>query len=201
MTQLILIIDNYDSFTYNLAQYFSVLGVTVKVIRNDSLRAEDIEKIAPSALVISPGPGGPDDAGISKKAIEMYSESIPVLGVCLGHQSIGSVYGGSVIRAKTLMHGKTSLISHDGRGVFRDIPNPFSAIRYHSLVVERNTLPPCLEISAWTGDGEIMGLRHRSFNVEGVQFHPESILTEHGLNILRNFLVNNGLINQFREVV
>lgn len=198
---MILIIDNYDSFTYNLAQYFSVLGVTVKVIRNDSLRAEDIEKLAPSALVISPGPGGPDDAGISKKAIEMYAESIPVLGVCLGHQSIGSVYGGSVIRAKTLMHGKTSLISHDGSGVFRGIPNPFAAIRYHSLVVEGNTLPPCLEISAWTGDGEIMGLRHRSFNVEGVQFHPESILTEHGLQILRNFLINNGLINQFREVV
>ncbi|MCL5935020.1 MAG: aminodeoxychorismate/anthranilate synthase component II [Firmicutes bacterium] len=198
---MLLIIDNYDSFTYNLAQYFSMLGVTVKVIRNDSVRAEDIEKMAPSALVISPGPGGPDTAGISKKAIDMYAGRIPVLGVCLGHQAIGSVYGGSIIRAKTLMHGKTSLINHDGKSVFRDIPQPFSAIRYHSLVVEGSTLPPCLEISAWTGDGEIMGLRHRSLNVEGVQFHPESILTDHGLSILRNFLVNNGLYNQFREVV
>lgn len=198
---MLLIIDNYDSFTYNLAQYFSDLGVDVSVTRNDAISAGDIEKIAPSALVISPGPGEPGGAGISKDVIINYAGRIPILGVCLGHQAIGSVYGGAVIRAKTVMHGKTSLIHHDGKGVFKDVPNPFSAIRYHSLVVDRETLPRCLGISAWTADGEIMGLRHRNYSVEGVQFHPESILTEHGRQILRNFLVNNGLISHLREVV
>lgn len=198
---MLLIIDNYDSFTYNLAQYFSDLGVDVSVTRNDAISAGDIEKIAPSALVISPGPGEPGGAGISKDVIINYAGRIPILGVCLGHQAIGSVYGGAVIRAKTVMHGKTSLIHHDGKGVFKDVPNPFSAIRYHSLVVDRETLPRCLGISAWTADGEIMGLRHRNYSVEGVQFHPESILTEHGRQILRNFLLNNGLISHLREVV
>lgn len=198
---MVIIIDNYDSFIYNLYQHIRELGEEVLVFRNDAVTCRELAAMQPSHIVISPGPCSPGEAGISVDVVKHFAGKVPVLGVCLGHQSIGSVYGGSVIRAKTLMHGKTSLISHDGRGVFRDIPNPFSAIRYHSLVVERNTLPSCLEISAWTGDGEIMGLRHRSFNVEGVQFHPESILTDHGLNILRNFLVNNGLINQFREVV
>lgn len=198
---MLLIIDNYDSFTYNLAQYFSRLGVNVTVVRNDALRADDIEEFAPSGLVISPGPGGPENAGIAREAIGKFGGRLPILGVCLGHQAIGSQYGGTVARAKTLMHGKTSLVYHDGRGVFRNIPSPFTAVRYHSLLVERESLPPCLEISAWTGDGEIMGLRHKNHPVEGVQFHPESILTEHGLDILRNFLINSRLINQPGEVM
>ncbi|MFZ5632705.1 MAG: anthranilate synthase component II [Bacillota bacterium] len=198
---MLLIIDNYDSFTYNLAQYFSELRAAVSVVRNDALQAEDIEKISPSGLVISPGPGGPDGAGVTREVIGRYAGRIPILGVCLGHQAIGSVYGGAIIRAKTVMHGKTSMIRHDGKGVFRGIPSPFSAIRYHSLVVDRETLPRCLEISAWTDDGEIMGLRHKNYNVEGVQFHPESILTEYGHQILQNFLINNRLIDGLREVV
>lgn len=193
---MLLIIDNYDSFTYNLAQYFWELDVSVSVVRNDSLGEDDIVKMAPSGLVISPGPGCPDGAGITKAAIDKFAGHIPILGVCLGHQAIGSVYGGSVIRAETVMHGKTSMIHHDGKGVFRDIPSPFSAVRYHSLVVDRRRLPPDLEVSAWSDDGEIMGLRHSYYNVEGVQFHPESILTEHGRCLLKNFLLNNGLINQ-----
>lgn len=198
---MLLIIDNYDSFTYNLAQYFSDLGVNVSVVRNDAVTADDIEKTGPSALVVSPGPGDPDGAGITKEVIAKFAGRIPILGVCLGHQAIGSVYGGAVVRAKTVMHGKTSLIHHDGKGVFTDIPNPFSAIRYHSLVVDRRTVPDCLEITAWTADGEIMGLRHRNYSVEGVQFHPESILTDHGRNILMNFLASNRLAGQLREVI
>ncbi len=190
---MLLIIDNYDSFTYNLFQYFSDLGAAVSVVRNDCLREEDIEKLAPSGLVISPGPGRPDGAGITMAAIAGQAGRIPVLGVCLGHQAIGRVYGGEVVRAREIMHGKSSMIFHDGKGLFRGIPSPFSAVRYHSLVVDRRGLPPCLEISAWTADGEIMGLRHRTYSVEGVQFHPESVLTDHGREILRNFLVNNGL--------
>ncbi|MFZ5651141.1 MAG: anthranilate synthase component II [Bacillota bacterium] len=198
---MLLIIDNYDSFTYNLAQYFAELRAAVSVVRNDALGPEDIERIAPSGLVISPGPGTPEGAGVTREVIGRYAGRIPILGVCLGHQAIGSVYGGAIIRAKTIMHGKTSLISHDGKGVFRGLPSPFSAIRYHSLVVERGTLPRCLEISAWADDGEIMGLRHKEHSVEGVQFHPESILTEHGHRILENFLINNRLIDDLREVV
>lgn len=185
---MLLIIDNYDSFTYNLAQYFSELGAGVEVRRNDSLAAGDIEKIRPSGLVLSPGPGRPENAGITNEVISRYAGKIPILGVCLGHQAIGSVFGGSVVRSKRVMHGKTSMVFHDGRGVFRGIPSPFSAIRYHSLVVEREGIPGCLEVSAWTEDGEIMGLRHKNHNLEGVQFHPESIMTDHGYSILRNFL-------------
>jgi anthranilate synthase/aminodeoxychorismate synthase-like glutamine amidotransferase len=197
---MLLIIDNYDSFTYNLAQYFSELSETVSVIRNDAIPTEGIDRIAPSALVISPGPGYPDGAGITKEVISRYAGRIPILGVCLGHQAIGSVFGGSVVRSKTVMHGKTSMIHHDGKGVFRDIPSPFCAVRYHSLVVERETLPACLEISAWTEYGEIMGLRHRKYRVEGVQFHPESILTDHGHKILHNFLLDNRSDITFEEV-
>lgn len=185
---MLLIIDNYDSFTYNLAQYFSELGVKVAVRRNDALTAGDIDTIRPSGLVLSPGPGRPEKAGITNEAISRYAGSISILGVCLGHQAIGSVFGGSVIRAKKVMHGKTSMIYHDGKGVYKGIPSPFSAIRYHSLVVDPDGFPDCLEVGAWTEDGEIMGLRHKSLNVEGVQFHPESIMTDHGYCILQNFL-------------
>ncbi|MCL6609910.1 MAG: aminodeoxychorismate/anthranilate synthase component II [Peptococcaceae bacterium] len=193
---MLLIIDNYDSFTYNLVQYFSELGMEVSVVRNDAIREDDIERVDPCGLVISPGPGSPGGAGITMPAIERHAGRIPILGVCLGHQAIGSVYGGSVVRAKTVMHGKTSLIHHDGKGVFKGVPSPFRAIRYHSLVVDPRRLPPCLKVSAWSDDGEIMGLRHRDCSVEGVQFHPESILTEHGRQILRNFLLNNGLVSE-----
>ncbi|MFZ5650066.1 MAG: anthranilate synthase component II [Bacillota bacterium] len=188
---MLLIIDNYDSFTYNLAQYFSELGVRVAVRRNDALTAGDIDTIQPSGLVLSPGPGRPEKAGITNEVISMYAGSIPILGVCLGHQAIGSVFGGSVVRAKKIMHGKTSMIFHDGKGVFKGIPSPFSAIRYHSLVVDPDGFPDCLEVSARTEDGEIMGLRHKNHNVEGVQFHPESIMTDHGFCILQNFLDNS----------
>ncbi len=198
---MLLIIDNYDSFTYNLAQYFSELKMAVRVIRNDKLSQKDIELMRPAGIVISPGPGDPDGAGISKKVVRANAGTIPILGVCLGHQTIGSVFGGSIIRAKTLMHGKTSLISHDGKGVFSGIPSPFSAVRYHSLVVKRETIPDCLEISAWTEDGEIMGLRHRKYSIEGVQFHPESFLTQYGHKMLNNFLIENGLTDNFREVI
>ena len=191
---MLLMIDNYDSFTFNLVQYFQQLGAEVKVVRNDALTVEQIAALQPSHIVVSPGPGTPDDAGVSLQVIERLGPRVPVLGVCLGHQSIGQVYGGDVIRAKTIMHGKTSRIRHEGKGVFADLPDAYEATRYHSLVVDRNTLPESLEITAWTEyeDGsfeEIMGLRHREFPVEGVQFHPESILTEHGHALLKNFLV------------
>lgn len=198
---MLLIIDNYDSFTYNLAQYFSELKAPVQVFRNDALQVENIEKAAPSALVLSPGPGGPENAGITLEVIDRYSGQIPILGVCLGHQAIGKAFGGDVVRAKTVMHGKTSLVYHDGSGVFKGIPSPFTAVRYHSLVVKRHTLPDCLTVSAWTDDGEIMGLRHKSYQVEGVQFHPESILTEHGHKILHNFLICNQLVSNLQEVM
>lgn len=201
MILLLLIIDNYDSFTYNLAQYFSELGAEVYVERNDALTLKDIEKAGPGGIVISPGPGRPENAGITPDVIREFSGRLPILGVCLGHQAIGSVYGGEVIRAQKVMHGKQSLIHHDGRGVFMNIPSPFTAIRYHSLVVDRDSIPECLEVSAWTEEGEIMGLRHRHISAEGVQFHPESILTDHGYTILRNFLNSIGRSNKFREVV
>lgn len=198
---MLLIIDNYDSFTYNLAQYFAELGAEVLVKRNDALTLNDIKAAQPEGIVLSPGPGRPEGAGITADVIRSFSGRIPLLGVCLGHQAIGSVFGGAVVRAEKVMHGKQSLIHHDGRGVFKGIPSPFTAIRYHSLVVDRGSLPECLEISAWTEDGEIMGVRHRLINVEGVQFHPESILTDHGYTLLRNFLEGCGQVNNFREVV
>ena len=189
---MVLMIDNYDSFTYNLVQYIRELGYEVDVRRNDTLTIADIEALAPSHIVISPGPCTPNEAGISLQAIEHFAGSIPVLGICLGHQSIAQVFGGDVIRAKTVMHGKTSKEYHKGIGVFRDLPNPYNATRYHSLVVKQETLPACLEVTAWTQNDqgeldEIMGLRHTSMNIEGVQFHPESILTEHGHALLDNF--------------
>jgi len=190
---MILMIDNYDSFTYNLVQYLGELGEDVRVVRNDALDVEGIRRMAPSRIVISPGPGTPDQAGVSLPLIEKLAGRIPTLGVCLGHQSIGQAFGGRVIRAQRIMHGKTSPIHHNGTGVFAGLPNPFEATRYHSLLVEKSTLPQCLEVTAWTqGAGgevdEIMGLRHRTLNIEGVQFHPESILTQHGHDLLRNFL-------------
>ena len=185
---MLLIIDNYDSFTYNLAQYFAKLNASVEVYRNDAISLADIEAMPLDRLVISPGPCDPPKAGISLDVLGTFSGRLPILGVCLGHQSIGHAFGGRVVRAENLMHGKTSLIHHDGRTIFRGIPSPFTAIRYHSLIVERETLPECLEISAWTEEGEIMGVRHREYPVEGVQFHPESILTEHGYKLLENFL-------------
>jgi anthranilate synthase component 2 len=190
---MLLMIDNYDSFTFNLVQYFGELGEEVRVIRNDEMTLGAVRALAPSAIVISPGPGTPDDAGISLQVLEKLAGEVPVFGVCLGHQSIGQAFGGKVVRARQIMHGKTSMIHHDGKGVFLGLPDPFEATRYHSLVVEQASLPDCLEVSAWTrnADGsrdEIMGLRHRSLPIEGVQFHPESILTQHGHDLLRNFL-------------
>ena len=186
-------IDNYDSFTYNLVQYLQSLGAEVRVERNDALTVDEIEKLAPQRIVISPGPRTPNDAGVSIEVIERLGPAIPILGVCLGHQSIGQVYGGDVIRAGKIMHGKTSRIRHEGKGVFAGLPDAYEATRYHSLVVDKTTLPAALEITAWTDneDGsmeEIMGLRHREYPVEGVQFHPESILTQHGHALLKNFL-------------
>ena len=190
---MLLMIDNYDSFTYNLVQYFGELGEEVHVVRNDELSLEQIDALAPKFVVISPGPCTPNEAGVSLALIERLGGKVPLLGVCLGHQSIGQAFGGKVIRAKTIMHGKTSMIHHTGRGVFAGLPTPFEATRYHSLVVESSSLPDELEVTAWTqnDDGtldEIMGLRHRTQNVEGVQFHPESILTQHGHAMLKNFL-------------
>ena len=186
-------LDNYDSFTYNLVQYLQALGAEVRVERNDALTVDEIEKLAPQRIVISPGPRTPNDAGVSMEVIERLGPTIPILGVCLGHQAMGQVYGGHVIRAGKIMHGKTSRIRHEGKGVFAGLPDAYEATRYHSLVVDKTTLPAALEITAWTEneDGsmeEIMGLRHREYPVEGVQFHPESILTQHGHALLKNFL-------------
>jgi anthranilate synthase/aminodeoxychorismate synthase-like glutamine amidotransferase len=181
-------IDNYDSFTYNLVQYFGELGEDVQVYRNDKITIEEIEALQPQRLVISPGPCTPKEAGVSVDAIRHFAGRLPLLGVCLGHQSLAVAFGGEVIRAERLMHGKTSMIHHDGKTMFRDLPNPFEATRYHSLIVNRSTLPDCFAISAETAEGEIMGMRHRTLGVEGVQFHPESILTTSGKDLLRNFL-------------
>ena len=185
---MLLMIDNYDSFTFNLVQYFGELGEEVLVKRNDEISLVDIEKLAPARIVISPGPGAPREAGISVPLVEKFAGKIPILGVCLGHQSIGQAFGGRVVHAKTLMHGKTSQMTHSGVGVFAELPTPYRITRYHSLVIERETCPTCLEVTAWTDDGEIMGVRHRTMAVEGVQFHPESIMTEHGHALLKNFL-------------
>jgi len=185
---MLLVIDNYDSFTYDLVQYFGELGAEMKIFRNDKITLDEIRTLGPDRICISPGPGTPDDAGISCDVIRAFGETVPLLGVCLGHQSIGSVCGGEVVRAGRLMHGKTSLVNHDGKGVFAGIENPFEATRYHSLIVRRESFPDCLEITAETEEGEIMGLRHREWPVTGVQFHPESILTGEGKKLLKNFL-------------
>ncbi len=185
---MLLLIDNYDSFTYNLAQYFGELGETVRVYRNDAITLKEIEAMRPDHLVISPGPCSPKEAGISVAAIKEFAGKMPILGVCLGHQSIGDAFGGDIVHAKSMMHGKLSAIHHKNTGVFTGLPNPLTATRYHSLAIRRETLPECLEITAWTEDGEIMGVRHKALAVEGVQFHPESIMTERGHDLLRNFL-------------
>jgi anthranilate synthase component 2 len=185
---MLLMIDNYDSFTYNLVQYFGELGEDVRVFRNDAITPDEIEAMKPDHIVISPGPCSPNEAGISVATIKRFAGKVPLLGVCLGHQSIGAAFGGEIVHAKKPMHGKTSLVHHLNGGVFAGLPNPFTATRYHSLAIRRETLPNCLEVTAWTDDGEIMGVRHKTLEVEGVQFHPESILTEHGHDMLRNFL-------------
>jgi len=185
---MILVIDNYDSFTYNIVQYLGEMGCDLKVVRNDALTTDEIAALRPEKILISPGPCSPEQAGVSVDVIRRFAGEIPLLGVCLGHQSIGHAFGGNVVRAGRLMHGKTSPIRHDGRGVFAGLPSPFQAIRYHSLLIDRDTLPDCLEVSAETAEGEIMGVRHRTLPVEGVQFHPESVLTEHGKRLLANFV-------------
>ncbi|HXG24187.1 MAG TPA: aminodeoxychorismate/anthranilate synthase component II [Chthonomonadales bacterium] len=185
---MILVIDNYDSFTYNLVQYLGEMGQELVVRRNDKITLEEIAALAPERIVISPGPCTPNEAGISVPLIQRFAGKIPVLGVCLGHQAIGQAFGGEVIRNFRVVHGKTSLIHHDDRGVFENLPNPFEATRYHSLVVKRETMPDCLEISAETAEGEVMGLRHKEYPIEGVQFHPESVMTQVGKDLLRNFL-------------
>ncbi len=185
---MILMIDNYDSFTYNLVQYLGILGAEVEVRRNDQISLEEIETMAPERLVISPGPGVPQSAGIIIPVIQRFYRQLPILGVCLGHQAVAVSFGGRVVRAARLMHGKVSKIYHNSRDVFRDVPDPFTATRYHSLAIERESLPSCLEVSAEAEDGEIMGLRHRDYPVHGIQFHPESILTQEGMRILQNFL-------------
>ena len=185
---MILMIDNFDSFTYNLVQYFGELGADVKVIRNNALTLADIERMKPAQIVVSPGPCTPNEAGISLEAIRRFAGTIPILGVCLGHQAIGQAFGGKVVKAGRVMHGKVSSVRHDGKGVFSGLPDGFTATRYHSLAVERASLPACLEVTAESEDGEIMGLRHRTLPVEGVQFHPEALLTEHGHAMLRNFM-------------
>jgi anthranilate synthase component II len=185
---MLLMIDNYDSFTYNLVQYFGELGEDVRVYRNDKISIQQIEALTPKRIVVSPGPCTPNEAGVSVDVIRHFAGHLPLLGVCLGHQALAVAFGGQVVRAERLMHGKTSSIRHDGRTIFRQLPNPFDATRYHSLIVDRTTLPSCFEISAETADGEIMGMRHTSLGVEGVQFHPESILTAAGKDLLRNFL-------------
>lgn len=196
---MILVIDNYDSFTYNLVQYLGELGVElpvaaeVQVYRNDKISLEQVQQLQPDGVVISPGPGRPEDAGISLELIRQLGPTLPILGVCLGHQSIGQVFGGNIVRASELMHGKTSQVHHTGLGVFRDLENPFTATRYHSLVIEPQTCPNTLEVTAWVDDGTIMGVRHRNYpHIEGVQFHPESILTQSGKQLLRNFLQSVG---------
>jgi anthranilate synthase component 2 len=185
---MLLMIDNYDSFTYNLVQYFGELGEDVRTFRNDEITLEEIAAMKPDRVCISPGPRTPHEAGVSVPLLQRFAGQMPILGVCLGHQSIGEAFGGKVVRAKQVMHGKTSLIAHTGVGVFTDIPSPYTVIRYHSLAIERASLPACLEVTAWTDDGEIMGVRHKEFSIQGVQFHPESILSEHGHALLKNFL-------------
>ncbi len=193
MSKHIVMVDNYDSFTYNLVQYLGELGANVTVVRNDQITVEDLERLAPDKIVISPGPCTPKEAGISVATILTFAGRVPILGVCLGHQSIGHAFGGDIIHAKSIMHGKTSAVYHHNTGVFTGLNNPFTATRYHSLVIAQNSLPECLEITAWTQDDkgqieEIMGVRHKTLDIEGVQFHPESILTEHGHDLLKNFL-------------
>jgi len=185
---MLLMIDNYDSFTYNIVQYFGELGEDVRTVRNDQITLEQIAAMKPDRICISPGPKAPKDAGISLDILREFKGKLPILGVCLGHQAIGEAFGGNVIRAKQVMHGKTSSIAHIGEGVFTDLPSPFTVIRYHSLAIERSSLPSCLEVTAWTDDGEIMGVRHKDYDIEGVQFHPESILSEHGHALFKNFL-------------
>jgi anthranilate synthase component 2 len=185
---MLLMIDNYDSFTYNIVQYFGELGEDVRVHRNDEITIAEIEALDPDRICISPGPKAPKDAGVSVDVLREFKGKKPILGVCLGHQAIGEAFGGKIVRAKEVMHGKTSPIAHTGEGVFKELPSPFTVIRYHSLAIERASLPACLEVTAWTNDGEIMGVRHKDFDIEGVQFHPESILTEHGHAMLKNFL-------------
>ncbi|MFZ9367595.1 MAG: aminodeoxychorismate/anthranilate synthase component II [Burkholderiaceae bacterium] len=185
---MLLMIDNYDSFTYNLVQYFGELGEDVRTYRNDEITIEAIEQLNPSRICISPGPCTPHEAGISVSVLKHFAGKLPILGVCLGHQSIGAAFGGKVIRAQQVMHGKTSPIKHTGVGVFKNLPSPYTIIRYHSLAIARDSLPDCLDVTAWTDDGEIMGVRHKQFPIEGVQFHPESILSEHGHALLQNFL-------------
>lgn len=185
---MLLIIDNYDSFTYNLVQYFGELGEEVLTYRNDEISLEKITELKPDRICISPGPCTPHEAGVSVTLLQHFAGKLPILGVCLGHQSIGAAFGGKVIRAREVMHGKTSPIEHTGVGVFKDLPSPFTVIRYHSLAIERASLPDHLEVTAWTADGEIMGVRHKDYPIEGVQFHPESILSEHGHALLKNFL-------------
>jgi anthranilate synthase component 2 len=187
---MLLMIDNYDSFTYNLVQYLGELGEEVHTVRNDEITLDEVEALGAARIVISPGPCTPNEAGISVPLLERFAGKLPILGVCLGHQAIGAAFGGKVVRAQQVMHGKTSPIEHTGVGVFKGLPSPYTVIRYHSLAIERASLPACLEVTAWTADGEIMGVRHREFAVEGVQFHPESILTEHGHALLKNFLEN-----------
>jgi para-aminobenzoate synthetase component 2 len=191
---MILVIDNYDSFTYNLVQYLEELGAMVKVVKNDRLSCDDIEILQPDGIVISPGPGNPDEAGICLEAIQRFARQIPILGVCLGHQAIAQAFGADIVVNWRMMHGKVSAIHHDGQGILKDLKNPFDATRYHSLVVALDSFPACLEISAWSKEGEIMGIRHRQFPVEGVQFHPESILTENGKEIMLNFLLSTGTL-------
>jgi anthranilate synthase component 2 len=190
---MLLMIDNYDSFTYNLVQYLGELGADVRVYRNDRITVDEIESLSPERIMISPGPCTPNEAGVSLETIRHFAGRLPILGVCLGHQSIGQAFGGRIVHAREIMHGKTSMIHHGDKGVFRGLENPFEATRYHSLVIDRDSLPDCLEVTAWTVDGggrvdEIMGVRHKEFPIEGVQFHPESILTQHGHDLLRNFL-------------
>lgn len=186
---MLLMIDNYDSFTYNIVQYFAELGQEVVVRRNDDITLAEIEALQPEYLVIGPGPCSPKEAGISVAAMQYFAGKLPIMGICLGHQTIGEAFGGKIVRAQTLMHGKVSPVYHHHRGMFKDLPNPVTCTRYHSLVIERASLPDCLEITAWTDDDEIMGVRHKALPIEGVQFHPEALLTEHGHDMLNNFLV------------
>jgi anthranilate synthase component 2 len=188
---MLLMIDNYDSFTYNLVQYFGELGEEVVTVRNDEITLEEIAALKPERICISPGPCTPHEAGVSIPVLQQFAGKLPILGVCLGHQAIGAAFGGKVIRAQQVMHGKTSAIEHTGVGVFKDLPSPYTITRYHSLAIERASLPDCLEVTAWTEDGEIMGVRHKDFDIQGVQFHPESILSEHGHALLKNFLVRS----------